>query len=163
VSGIEGTPSWAEVLELVSRLDASGLEDAEIVVPGLRLRVARHPLGDVAAPAAPPAPAPETAPEPAPEPAPEAAEAVGTAVTAPILGTLYLRPSPDADRFVAVGDTVTADTTVAIVEVMKLMNPVPAGVAGTVTEICAAEGAMVEYGQTLMRIQPAAPMPRDVP
>jgi acetyl-CoA carboxylase biotin carboxyl carrier protein len=78
----------------------------------------------------------------------------GTAVTAPILGTLYLRPSPDADRFVAVGDTVAADTTVAVIEVMKLMNPVPAGVAGTVTEICAAEGSMVEYGQTLMRVEP---------
>jgi acetyl-CoA carboxylase biotin carboxyl carrier protein len=153
VSKVEGTPSWAEVLELVSRLDASGLEDAEIVMPGLRLRVARHPLGDVAAPAASAVRATEAtgAPEAA-----EAAEAGGTAVTAPILGTVYLRPSPDAERFVAVGDTVAADTTVAIIEVMKLMNPVPAGVAGTVTEICAAEGTMVEYGQTLMRIEPGS-------
>jgi acetyl-CoA carboxylase biotin carboxyl carrier protein len=142
VSGVDGTPSWAEVLELVARLDASGLEDAEIVMPGLRLRVARHPLGDVAAPTAPAAPAPE------------ATQARGTAVTAPILGTVYLRPAPDAEPFVTVGDAVAADTTVAIVEVMKLMNPVQAGVAGTVTEICVAEGTMVEYGQPLLRIEP---------
>lgn len=76
------------------------------------------------------------------------------AVTAPILGTLYLRPAPDAEPFVAVGDTVAVDTTVAIIEVMKLMNPVTAGVAGVVAEICAAEGSMVEYGQPLLRIDP---------
>jgi acetyl-CoA carboxylase biotin carboxyl carrier protein len=147
---VSGSPSWAEVLELVTRLDASGIEDAEIEMPGLRLRVARHPLDVPTRPAAPVAPV-AAAPDAAPE---AAAPTAGTAVTAPILGTVYLRPAPDADPFVTVGDTVAADTTVAIVEVMKLMNPVPAGVAGTVTEVCVTEGTMVEYGQTLLRIEP---------
>lgn len=77
----------------------------------------------------------------------------GPTVTAPLLGVLYLRPSPDAEPFVKVGDTVTPDTTVAIIEVMKLMNNVTAGSAGTVVEVCRQEGQMVEHGDVLFRLE----------
>ena len=92
-------------------------------------------------------------PTPAPAPAPAPAAPEGPTVTAPLLGVLYLRPSPDAEPFVKVGDTVTPDTTVAIIEVMKLMNNVTAGTDGTVVEICRQEGQMVEHGDVLIRLE----------
>ena len=88
-------------------------------------------------------------------PAPVVASGGGSEVPAPLLGTFYHAPKPGAAPFVKVGDTVTEDSVIGIIEVMKLMNQVTAGIAGTVTEIVAANGALVEHGQPLLRIQPA--------
>jgi acetyl-CoA carboxylase biotin carboxyl carrier protein len=75
----------------------------------------------------------------------------GTAVVrAPLVGTLFVAPAPGADPFVAVGDQVTRGQQLAIVEAMKLMNPVSADVAGTVLEVLADDGASVEYDQPLL-------------
>jgi acetyl-CoA carboxylase biotin carboxyl carrier protein len=76
-------------------------------------------------------------------------------VPAPLLGTFYRAPKPGAPPFVEVGATVEEDTVVAIIEVMKLMNTVRAGVRGTVTEILARDGTLVEYGATLLRVRKA--------
>jgi acetyl-CoA carboxylase biotin carboxyl carrier protein len=75
------------------------------------------------------------------------------AVRAPLPGTFYRAPRPGAEPFVAVGSRVGADTVVAIVETMKLMNSVHAGADGTVAEICLANGEFAEHGVTLMRIR----------
>jgi acetyl-CoA carboxylase biotin carboxyl carrier protein len=72
---------------------------------------------------------------------------------APLLGTFYRAPKPGAASFVEVGAQVSDDTIIGIIEVMKLMNTVRAGVRGTVTEIIAADGALVEFGETLMRVR----------
>jgi acetyl-CoA carboxylase biotin carboxyl carrier protein len=77
-------------------------------------------------------------------------------VTAPLLGTFYRRPKPGEPPFVQVGDRVEADTVVCIVEVMKLMNSVHAGQAGSVVAIHADDGELVEFGATLVSIQPDA-------
>lgn len=149
----EQAPSWADVLELVTKLDSGTYGDVDLQMPGLHLRMSTSPTA-FASVGPPPAPAPPAEPVAVPvASAPVSVTAVE--VTTPMLGTFYQRPSPDADPFVAVGDTVTAATTVAIVEVMKLMNPVTAGVAGTVVEVCAADGDLVEHGQVLFRIEPA--------
>jgi acetyl-CoA carboxylase biotin carboxyl carrier protein len=76
-------------------------------------------------------------------------------VPAPLLGTFYRAPKPGVPPFVEVGTTVEEDTVVAIIEVMKLMNTVRAGVRGTVTEILARDGTLVEYGETLLRVRKA--------
>jgi acetyl-CoA carboxylase biotin carboxyl carrier protein len=76
-------------------------------------------------------------------------------VPAPLLGTFYRQPKPGAPPFVEVGASVEEDTVVAIIEVMKLMNTVRAGVRGTVTEILARDGTLVEYGETLLRVRKA--------
>jgi len=78
-----------------------------------------------------------------------------SSVTAPLLGSFYGAPKPGDAPFVRVGDRVEADTVVCIIEVMKLMNSVVAGVAGIVAAIHANDGELVEYGQTLFTIQPA--------
>jgi acetyl-CoA carboxylase biotin carboxyl carrier protein len=75
------------------------------------------------------------------------------AVRAPLPGTFYRAPRPGAEPFVEVGSRVGADTVVAIVETMKLMNSVHAGAGGTVAEICLANGEFTEHGATLMRIR----------
>lgn len=90
------------------------------------------------------------------EPAPHRpAEAGGlVAITAPMMGVFYAQPEPGAPPFVTVGSHVDPDTTVAVVEVMKLFNAVPAGVAGTVVEVLALNAALVEYGEPLFRVRP---------
>ena len=108
-------------------------------------------------PAAELGPAPQPQPEAAPAPAPEAPkEDVSNFVeiTAPIVGTLYAAPSPDAPDFVKVGDKVQAGTVLCIIEAMKLMNEIEAEVSGTVREILVENAEPVEYGQALFRLEP---------
>lgn len=89
------------------------------------------------------------------ESAPKPLEPGVVEVPSPLLGTFYRAPKPGAAPFVEVGAKVEEDTVVAIVEVMKLMNTVRAGVRGTVTEVLASDGALVEYEQPLFRVRKA--------
>jgi acetyl-CoA carboxylase biotin carboxyl carrier protein len=75
-------------------------------------------------------------------------------VKAPNLGTFYTSPSPDAEPYVTVGDQVTPETEICLIEVMKLFTTVRAGVAGIVLEIAVEDGEMVEYNQALFWIEP---------
>ena len=103
----------------------------------------------VAETATPPTPVAEPAtPEPAP-PASNLAE-----VVAPIVGTFYAAPSPDAPSFVKVGDRVQAGTVLCIIEAMKLMNEIEAEAAGVVREVLVRDTEPVEYGQALFRLEP---------
>jgi acetyl-CoA carboxylase biotin carboxyl carrier protein len=85
-----------------------------------------------------------------------AAEAVApedaSAIRAPLPGTFYRAPQPGAPPFVEIGSVVDADTVIGIIETMKLMNPVHAGAIGTISEILADNGAMVDKRAALMRI-----------
>ena len=75
------------------------------------------------------------------------------AVAAPLPGTFYRAPRPGAAPFVDVGSRVSADTVIGIVETMKLMNSVHAGVAGTVAEFCVQNAEFAAHGATLLRIR----------
>lgn len=86
------------------------------------------------------------------------AEAVGPPVgteeiTSPMVGTFYSSSSPDADVFIKVGDKVSADTTVCIIEAMKVMNEIKADVAGEIVEIIAENGNAVQFGEALFRVK----------
>jgi len=76
-------------------------------------------------------------------------------VTAPNLGTFYSAPKPGAPPYVEVGQSVTAETEVCLIEVMKLFTPVKAGVSGVIKEICVSDGQMVEYQELLVVIEPS--------
>ncbi len=76
----------------------------------------------------------------------------GKWITSPMVGTFYATPSPDDPFFVKVGDKVTENTLVCIVEAMKVMNEVKAGMSGTIAEICLDNGHPVEFGTKLFRI-----------
>ena len=85
-----------------------------------------------------------------------ASDAKGTPVPAPSVGLFWRASSPGAAPFVEVGTQVSPDDTIGIVEVMKLMTRVPAGVPGVVTAVLVADGGMVEHGQPLILIDPSA-------
>ena len=93
---------------------------------------------------------------PTPPPASDAgaADAPGTKVESPSVGLFWRAPSPGAPPFVEVGGRVAAGETVAIVEVMKLMNHVPSPVDGVVTAILVENGAAVEFGQAIVVVDP---------
>ena len=77
----------------------------------------------------------------------------GTPITAPMVGTFYAAPSPDAPAFVKVGDNVSVGQVVCIIEAMKLMNEIEAEVSGKITEICVKNGDSIEFGQVLMYVE----------
>lgn len=70
------------------------------------------------------------------------------------MGRFYAKPDPGAAPFVTIGDEVNEDTTVALIEVMKVFNAVPAGIRGVVTEICVQDTEIIEYGQVIFRVRP---------
>jgi acetyl-CoA carboxylase biotin carboxyl carrier protein len=101
------------------------------------------------------APAPAPAPSSGTAPAEVVSGPVGEEITSPMVGTFYTSPSPDSDVFVKVGDKVTADTTVCIIEAMKVMNEIKADISGEIVEIIAENGNAVQYGEALFRVKTA--------
>jgi acetyl-CoA carboxylase biotin carboxyl carrier protein len=139
--------------EIANRL---GLAEIEVQHDQLRIRVARH-LASSAAPiaAAPLVAAPVAAAALAPQaPAPAAGEPADHpgAVKSPMVGTAYLRPSPNDRTFVDVGSAVKPGDKLLLVEAMKTFNEIVAPRAGTVTAILVEDGQPVEYGQPLVVI-----------
>jgi acetyl-CoA carboxylase biotin carboxyl carrier protein len=145
--------------KLIDLVQESGIAELEItegeekvkivkggaaVVPSL---AAVHGSPHPAAHAEPPRPASPTAPPSEPEPAQE-----GQLVKAPMVGTFYRSPSPDAKPFVEVGQTVKKGDTVCIVEAMKLMNEIETDVSGVVKAVLVENGQPVEYGQPLFLV-----------
>ena len=103
-----------------------------------------------------PAMAMPAAPTAAPAVAPATAAAVADdtpAINSPIVGTFYTAPSPDSDPFIKVGDRVTADTVVCIIEAMKVMNEIKAEIDGIVEQVCVSNGEAVEFGQALFKVK----------
>ena len=107
----------------------------------------------VAAPVAAPVAAQAVAPAPIPAAAPAAPSAVAQTIDSPLVGTFYRASSPDAAPFVNVGDRVTADSVVAIIEAMKVMNEIKAEKSGVIKEILVENGQPVEFGQRLFVIE----------
>ncbi len=117
--------------------------------PGSPQYISTQPLVQWSEPAAQPAAITDAAP-----PAPVAAPAVGgIEVKSPMVGTFYGSPSPESPAFISVGQEITPDTVVCIIEAMKVMNEVKSEVSGTVTEICAENGKPVQFGQALFRLK----------
>lgn len=143
---------------LIDLVSDSGVAELEITEGEDRVRIVNR---NGAAPVqvhqpvtiAQPMPVPVPAPEVAPAPAPTAPQQTGTPLTSPMVGTFYRAPSPGADPFVKVGDTVKKGQVVCIIEAMKLLNEVEADMDGTVKEVCVENGQPVEFGQSLFIIE----------
>jgi acetyl-CoA carboxylase biotin carboxyl carrier protein len=153
------------VVEILTMLDGSDLPTRIVYKDGsVRLEIERGVRpGAVSAPGAePPAAASQPSSAAPAEPPPVSRTAAsetaarGEPVRAPITGIFYRAPSPGAAPFVEVGQRVTGDDTIGIIEVMKLMNNVPAGITGTVVEVCVENEQLVEFEQVLVRIEPGA-------
>jgi acetyl-CoA carboxylase biotin carboxyl carrier protein len=160
-----------DVLQILKLIDESTFDYFQLEVGELKITVSKGepiPLAGTSAPVAqaptPSRAAPAAQPAAAaPVPQPQAKAAPKTAVipdgmvpvTAPLLGTFYVAPEPGAPPFVQVGATVTEDTTVGLIEVMKVFNSVRAGVKGVVSEVVAQNGQFVEHGETLFLVKPS--------
>jgi acetyl-CoA carboxylase biotin carboxyl carrier protein len=149
-----------DIDEIIRLVEQSSFDELKLEVGDTKIEIRRNG----AAASAPAAPVRREPPpqRPVPEPRPASATPVrptsstaagGTDVPAPQLGIFYHAPRPGEPPFVSVGDTVEDDTVIGIIEVMKLMNTVAAGIAGTVTEIVAPNGQSVKQGDTLIRVQ----------
>ena len=139
------------VRELAELLAETGLSEIEVEDGDRKIRVARQltaaPVQHYAAPALAAAPVAAAAPAPAAAPAVDA-----NAVKSPMVGTCYLAGEPGAPNFVSVGQTVKAGDTLLIIEAMKVMNPIVAPNAGTVTAILVENAQPVEFDQPLVVI-----------
>ncbi|ARN57620.1 acetyl-CoA carboxylase biotin carboxyl carrier protein [Sedimentisphaera salicampi] len=104
-------------------------------------------------------------PQTTPQPAPSQQEQVSAgqteqddsgmdAVSSPIVGTFYTAPTPEAEPFVKIGDRVTPETVVCIVEAMKVMNEIKAETSGVIEKVLVSNGESVEYGQELFKVKP---------
>ena len=148
-----------QLQRLVDLMVEKDVVEVELEEAGARWRVRRSepqavayapaPAVQVAAPAAPAAAAAAAADPAAAAPA----EPAGEVFNSPMLGTFYAAPSPDAENFVKVGDRVNADTTLCIVEAMKVMNEIKAEREFEVLEVLVKNGEPVEFGQPLFLIR----------
>ena len=139
-----------DVREILRIIDSSSLDELRIESEGFSLHV-RKGGGPVEADAPHPL---ERRPPAVPQAPAEPSGADGDIVIAsPMLGTFYRAEGPGRPPFVEVGSSVEPDTTVGIVEVMKMMNSVPAGVTGVIEEVVAQNAQLVEYGQPLFRVR----------
>ena len=140
--------------KLIDLVQESGIAELEITEGEEKVKIVKGGAASVAAPAAvmmapvahqtSAAPASASAPAEAEPAAPE-----GHVVKAPMVGTFYRSPSPDAKAFVEVGQAIKEGDTICIIEAMKLMNEIEADASGTVKAILVENGQPVEYGQPL--------------
>ena len=152
-----------DIAEIARLLDESHFSSLDLQVGDFKLRIRRDggwsERQDDDEEDTRPASEPRSESEPPSPPSPPLGQEAGAArageidVPAPLLGNFYAAPRPGEPPFVEVGDAVTEDSVIGIIEVMKLMNSVRAGVAGTVVAILAQNGSAVEEGQPLIRVR----------
>ena len=139
--------------KLIDLVQESGIAELEITEGEEKVKIVKGGVVSVSAPPvmAMPAAAPAGAPAPAAAPAGESRDAgqEGHVVKAPMVGTFYRSPSPDAKVFVEVGQAVKEGDTICIIEAMKLMNEIEADASGVVKAILVENGQPVEDGQPL--------------
>ena len=142
--------------QLTGLMEAKELEELEIETGGMKIALRRsrrggEPHAVAASPAGPSPPLPRPADRPA-DAAAEAPQAGQHVIRSEMVGTFYRASAPDAEPFVDVGDEVSPDTVVCIIEAMKVMNELKAEIEGTLVGIRAEDGEAVEYGQPLFVI-----------
>ena len=142
------------VRRLADILIETGLSEIEVEQNGQRIRVAREiTAGPTTVYATAPQAAPASVQAAAPTAAAPEAPARGEQVKSPMVGTIYLRPQPDADPFIRVGDRVQEGQTLLIIEAMKTMNPIPSPRDGVILEILVDDAQPVEFGAPLIVIE----------
>ena len=151
-----------KIRRLIEMLEGSDISEIEVSEGEETVKIRRAGLEpavqQVAAQPAPPAPSPGGAPAGAagPAPAPEPPAETGITVEAPMVGTFYRAPTPEAEPYVREGDRVGLGDTLCIIEAMKLFNEIECEHAGTIKKIMVENAQPVEYGEPLFIIEPDA-------
>ena len=152
-----------DVEEIVKLLEGSTFDRLSLEMDGVKLELERGGAGTprpartaAGAAAAAVVAAPEAAAAPPPQSGRQSREEGLVEINAPLLGIFYRAPKPGEEPFVQVGSKVSTETVIGIIEVMKLMNSVAAGVSGEIVEISGRNGELVEHGEALMLVRPDA-------
>jgi acetyl-CoA carboxylase biotin carboxyl carrier protein len=146
----------SEIRELIAILNQTDVTELTIEAESFKLSIRKEGGKAVVVPSSGSAPVvltPATAQTPAVPTVPPP-EKPTTHVDAPMVGTFYRAPAPDAANFVEIGDTIRIGQTVCIIEAMKLMNAIESEVSGRVVEVLVQNGEPIEFGQALMRVEP---------
>ena len=146
-----------EIKEILTLMNDNNLNEIEIERDGLKLKLKKSVEGMVMAPthyAVESLPAPKAAPAAIPTSSGSADPKNTKDIKSPMVGTFYRSPSPEAESFVEVGQTVEIGQVVCIVEAMKLMNEIKSEVRGKITEVAVQNSEPVEFGQTLFVVDP---------
>lgn len=148
----------AKIKELVTLMTENDLSEVEIKDDKSGISIKRGGAAPVIQYASAPAPAPQHAAPasnngaPATAPTPAGPQA---SIDSPMVGTCYLAPNPDAAPFVKVGQSVTPDTVVCLIEAMKVFNEIKAEKSGVVEQILVKTGQAVEFGQKIFAVRPS--------
>jgi len=165
-TSVKGSFDLAQLRELIEMMEAHDVTEVNLRNGDEQWRLRRGPqvtaMPMPAMPAMPQAPVPAAAPAaaaPAPAaggaaPAPAAADEGLIDIKSPTVGTFYSSPSPDDPAFVKVGSTVSPDTTVCLVEAMKVFNQIPAECSGVIEKILVKDGDAVDFNQPLFKVRP---------
>ncbi len=154
--------SMDKVKQLIDLMKENGLTELEVIEGESKISLKRpDPNPQItalptASPAIQPAvvPVPSAAAEPASAPPAEKPDNL-VEIKSPIVGTFYPTPTPDADPFVSVGDSVSPETVVCIIEAMKVMNEIKAECSGKIESVMCKAGEAIEYGQVLYKVNPS--------
>lgn len=151
-----------DVAEILRLLESSSFDSLSLEMNGVKLNLQRGSAAVAREATSPSAPAQQVAGESHSQPTKAGRKAKAPSepgladIASPLLGIFYRAPKPGEPPFVETGANVEEDTVIGIIEVMKLMNSVHSGVKGQIAEILAENGALVEYGETLMRVRPSS-------
>ncbi len=132
--------SEADVREILRLIDESDVDELRVETEAFSLYVRR---GETV-----------TGEDKPPQPVGDRTADGVVTISAPMIGTFYRAEAPGAAPYVELGTRVEPDTVVCLIEVMKMMNPIPAGVGGTIVEVCAANADPVEFGTPLFQVRP---------
>ena len=132
--------SEADVREILRLIDESDVDELTVETEAFSLYVRLRET--------------DTGEDKPPEAVDDRAADGAVTISAPMIGTFYRAEAPGAAPYVEVGTRVEPDTVVCLIEVMKMMNPIPAGVGGTIVEVCAANADAVEFGTPLFQVRP---------
>lgn len=145
---------FKELKKIIDLVKANDIVELDLQDGDFRLSTKLRGHEVVAVPSPPP-PAPLPAAPPAASEVPAAPAVDKPVIKSPMVGTFYRSSSPDADPFVKPGDVVEADTTVCIIEAMKVMNEIKAETRGRIARVLVENAQAVEFGQPLFEIEPA--------
>ncbi|MEZ6089914.1 MAG: acetyl-CoA carboxylase biotin carboxyl carrier protein [Pirellulaceae bacterium] len=149
-----------QIRRLIELMEEHNLAEVDLRQDQQQIKLCRGVTASAVAPMMMAAPAAAPAP-PATSAAASASSTVAdganiAVIKAPMVGTFYSRPNPESPTFVSVGDSVNADSTICIIEAMKVFNEIPAEISGKVVAVLAKDGEAVEFGKPLFKVDTSA-------
>jgi acetyl-CoA carboxylase biotin carboxyl carrier protein len=146
---------YKEIIKIIDLLEERDLSEFELEVEGFKIKITRSQNQPAPSESpSPPGPPPENQIHPAPvEPSSNKGKNNLHFITSPMVGTFYRAPDPSSPPFVEIGETISKNQTLCIIEAMKLMNEIESDIDGVLDDVLVENGKPVEYGKKLFAIK----------